>query len=294
MASFFPSLSIKFHITGRLSVRVSFDHRGVHQLTLIKHGSPDSSYESVSFAPLVKKRDIGSYLTNRVDAGHAVRISVHMRVRGKTGAVRVSTNARRRVVDPGAHGVALRAGVGGLEADGGGHEVAPALSHSAGLQGVQAVAIGGATGQAVRQAVGVLVDDDAGVEGAVALRRGAGPDVHAHARHLAVGRGGEVGVVGAGAVLVVLSVWLIGWKNDWIECSYLGVEDDLVVATTTSALLSQVSNQPIEEYPARDRISYVVVNLKVASSLVEPKRVEEIVVHVGSVEQLSHAGIHVG
>lgn len=49
--------------------------------------------------------------------------------------------------------------------------------------------------------MGVLVENDAGLKSGVALRGGLGPEVHAHAARFSVGRGGEVGVVGAGAVL---------------------------------------------------------------------------------------------
>ena len=82
-----------------------------------------------------------------MNAGHAVGISVNVGVRGKTGAVGVSTNACRRVIDPGSHRVALCAGVGGLQADCGGHEVTPALAHATGLKDVQAVGVGRAAGK---------------------------------------------------------------------------------------------------------------------------------------------------
>jgi hypothetical protein len=85
-----------------------------------------------------------------VDAGHAVGIGVNVGVRGKAGRVRVSADACWRVVDPGAHRVALRAGVGGLEADCGGHEVTPALSHASGLESSQTVRVCRASGESVR------------------------------------------------------------------------------------------------------------------------------------------------
>lgn len=96
-------------------------------LTLVEHGSPDSS--------------------DGVDRGHAVGVGVSVGVGGKAGGVRVCANAGRRVVDPGAHGVVLGAGVAGLQADGGGHEVTPALAHTAGLESVQAVGVGRAAGK---------------------------------------------------------------------------------------------------------------------------------------------------
>jgi hypothetical protein len=85
--------------------------------------------------------------TDSVDAGHSVGVCVDVGVGGQRGAVRVSANAGGRVVDPGSHRVALCAGVGGLQADGGGHEVTPALTHAAGLQGGQTVRVGGATSE---------------------------------------------------------------------------------------------------------------------------------------------------
>jgi hypothetical protein len=85
-----------------------------------------------------------------VDAGHAVGIGVNVGVRGKAGRVRIGADACGRVVDPGAHRVALCAGVGGLEADGGGHEVTPALAHASGLQGGQTVRVRRASGESVR------------------------------------------------------------------------------------------------------------------------------------------------
>lgn len=63
----------------------------------------------------------------------------------------------------------------------------------------------------------VFVDDDTSLKSAVSVRGGLGPDVHAHAAVLAVGGRGEVGVVGAGAVL--------------------GVEDDEVVALAALAVV---------------------------------------------------------
>jgi hypothetical protein len=87
-----------------------------------------------------------------VDAGHAVGIGVNVGVGGKTGRVRVRADACWRVVDPSSHRVALCASVGGLQADCGGHEVTPALSHASGLQGSEAVAVGRSSGESVREA----------------------------------------------------------------------------------------------------------------------------------------------
>lgn len=68
-----------------------------------------------------------------------------------------------------------------------------------------------------RLPVSVLVDDNTGFEAGVAVGGGSVPDVHAHARLLAIGRSGEVGVVGARAVL--------------------GVQDDIVGTTATSTVV---------------------------------------------------------
>ena len=99
----------------------------MQELTLVEHGSPDSS--------------------DGVDRGHAVSVSVGVGVGGKAGGVRVGADASRRVVDPGTHGVVLSASVARLQADGGGHEVTPTLTHTARLESVQAVGVGRAAGK---------------------------------------------------------------------------------------------------------------------------------------------------
>jgi hypothetical protein len=115
----------------------------------------------------------------------------------------------------------------------------------------------------------VLVNDDSSVERAVALRSGTGPNVHAHARHLTIGRRREVGVVGTRTILDQRQQLQ---KNRSSRNAYLCVENNFIGALASSA---------------------VVVSLKVASSLVETKSVKQIVVHVRGVEQLSHRRIHV-
>jgi hypothetical protein len=65
--------------------------------------------------------------------------------------------------------------------------------------------------------VSVLVNDNTGFEAGVAVRRRPVPDVHAHARLLAIRRSGEVGVVGSRAVL--------------------SVQDDIVGALATSTVV---------------------------------------------------------
>lgn len=49
----------------------------------------------------------------------------------------------------------------------------------------------------------VFVDNDAGLEGAISIRGRLCPNVHPHPSVLSIGRGGEVSIVGAGAVLRV-------------------------------------------------------------------------------------------
>lgn len=97
------------------------------------------------------------------------------------------------------------------------------------------------------------MDDDTGVEAGVTLGSRPGPDVHAHTRLLAIRRSGKVGVVGSRAVL--------------------GVQDNIVVATATSA---------------------VVVDLEVTSSLVEAESVKQVVVGVCNVEELGDGSVYVG
>lgn len=77
-------------------------------------------------------------------------------------------------------------------------------------------------------------------------------------------RGGSVPNVHAHARLLTIGrrgeVGIVGTR------AVLGVKDDLVVAATAGT---------------------VIVHLEVASSLVEPKNVKQVVVSVGNVEQLS-------
>jgi hypothetical protein len=107
-------------------------HCGLHvhgKLTLVEHGGPDSSDAMNN--------------TNAVDVGVCVGVG------GKTGGVGVCANAGRGVINPGTHRVVLSAGIARLQADGGGHEVTPALTHTTGLKSGQAVAVGGATSETV-------------------------------------------------------------------------------------------------------------------------------------------------
>ena len=104
----------------------------------------------------------------------------------------------------------------------------------------------------VRLPVSVFVDDNTCFEARIAVGGGSVPDVHAHARLLAIGRGGEVGVVGARAIL--------------------GVQDSIISATAACT---------------------VVVDLEVTGSLVEAESVEQVVVGVRGVEQLSDRSVHV-
>lgn len=106
-------------------------------------------------------------------------------------------------VHPGAERVVGGAGVGGLDADGGGHEVAPAFAHAAGFEDAEAAAVGRTAGQPVREAVRVLVDDDAGFERAVAHRAGVIPEVHSHSRAHPIDRGGKIGIVDSRPILSV-------------------------------------------------------------------------------------------
>jgi len=99
----------------------------LRNLTLVEHGGPDGS--------------------DGVNRGHAVGVGVGVGVGGQASGVGVGANTGGRVVDPGTHGVVLSAGVARLQADGGGHEVTPALAHTAGLESVQAVGVGWTAGK---------------------------------------------------------------------------------------------------------------------------------------------------
>lgn len=150
---------------------------------------------------LVQNR--GPHGADGVDGVERVDGRVDERVGRVAGRVGVRADTRRPARRPLAHGVVSSTRVVGLDADGGGVEVAPALAHAAGLEQAQAVRVAGPARQALRQPVRVLVDDDAGLEGAVAVGRRRVPDVHAHASRGAVGPGREVCVVEARAVLCV-------------------------------------------------------------------------------------------
>lgn len=176
-----------------------------------------------------------------------------MGVCGKGSRVGVCANASRRVVDPVTHGVILSTSVVGLQANGSGHEVTPAFSHTTRLQGAKAVGVSRTTGKASGETVSVLVNDNAGVEAGVAVRGRPVPDVHAHAALLSIRRSGEVGIVSSTAVL--------------------SVQNDFVVAATAVA---------------------VVVDLEVTGSFGEAKLVEQVVVLVRDVEELSDRSVNVG
>lgn len=164
--------------------------------TLIKHCSPHG--------------------TDGVHSGHPIDVGVGVGVGCEACRVRIGANSSRRVVNPGSHRVVLRASVGGLQADGGGHEITPALAHTARFKGVQAVGVGRAAGESGGDTVSVLMDDNGGVETGISLGGRSGPDVHAHARVLAIRGGCEVRVVGSRAIL--------------------GVQNDFVVATPAGAV----------------------------------------------------------
>lgn len=72
-------------------------------------------------------------------------------------------------------------------------------------------------------AMAIFVDDHTGLERAVSVGGGLSPDVHPHASILTIRRGGEVGIVSAGAIL--------GVENDEVVASAaLAVVVDLEVA----------------------------------------------------------------
>ena len=144
----------------------------------------------------------GPHLPDPVRDGHGLDVVVGVVVDRQVGAVLLGP-------DPGTVGrLAEHVGAdappaGGLHAvrhrEHVGQVVAPALT--ALLLVVQARGGGRATGQPVRDAVPVLVHDHAVVEVGVAGGGREGPHEHLHPGSQPVGRGGEVGVVGAAAVL---------------------------------------------------------------------------------------------
>lgn len=77
------------------------------------------------------------------------------RVALKGGRVVVFTDTST-IVGPVAHTIVLIAGVGGLEANSSGVEIAPSFTHTTGLKSRKAVNVQGTTGEAVRQTMGVL------------------------------------------------------------------------------------------------------------------------------------------
>ena len=92
-------------------------------------------------------------------------------------------------------------GIGRLHVEHHAEPVAPALAHATALQGEQGAGVARAAGQAVRDAVAEFVDHDLAVQRAVAARRGEVEQVHLHPAGVAVRRGREVRVVGAGTIL---------------------------------------------------------------------------------------------
>lgn len=132
-----------------------------------------------------------------------ISVGVDLWVLVEVGRVEVVSDAKGAAANPVAHGVVGLAGVAGLEADGGGVEIAPTFAHAAGFEQGEATGVQGSTSETVGEAVGVLVDNNSGIEAAVAVGGCRVPDVHAHACWLAVRRCGEVGVVLAGTILSV-------------------------------------------------------------------------------------------
>jgi hypothetical protein len=124
--------------------------------------------------------------TNSVDFILGVESLVRQRVSRQAGRIQVLSDASRIIIHPVSDGVVLGAGVGRLDVDGDGHEVAPAFAHAAAFQSVQAVGVCGAARQPVGESVGVFVDYDAGVEGTVSVGGGVCPDVHSHASGLPI------------------------------------------------------------------------------------------------------------
>jgi len=125
---------------------------------------------------------IGPGLADAVYLVQGVERGVGERVGGQAGAVEVGANAgglrhvslithslaassETHVIDePRAHRIVGGTSVAFLQADSGGHEVTPALTHTAGLERVQAVGVGRSTSKAVGNSVSELVDDDAGLK----------------------------------------------------------------------------------------------------------------------------------
>lgn len=180
---------------------------------------------------------------NGMDLAQLVDRSIGVRVRRQASRVQVRTDTCLVVIHPSTHRIVGVTCVRRLGTDRRRHKVTPTFTHTAVLSAAQAARVRAAASKTVRQTVSVLVEDDAGLKGSVALWGGFGPHVHAHAAGLAVGRGGEVGIVGAGTVL--------------------GAEDGKVVALAAKT---------------------GVVDLEVVGGLGEAERVQQIVVHVDSVE----------
>lgn len=197
---------------------------------LVEDSSPDCA-NGMHFAQLVDRR-------------------VRVRVGRQAGRVQVRANTRLIVIHPSTHRIVRVARVGRLGTDRRRHEVTPAFTHAAVLGAAQAARVRAAARKTVRQTVGVLVEDNAGLKGGVALWGGLGPHVHAHAAGLAVGRGGKVGIVGAGAVL--------------------GAEDGEVITFAAKT---------------------GVVDLEVIGGFGKSEGVQEVVVHVDSVEQLGRGRV---
>lgn len=197
-----------------------------------------------------------------------VGVAVYVGVGLLVCRVHVRAEACGAAIDPGAHRVVCVARVLGLQADGSGVEVAPAFTHAAALEDAEAPRVLRPTRQTVAEAVRVLVDHDTGFEGSVSPRLRPVPHVHSHSCWLAVDWSLEVGVVEA----CIVSVTSLVWVERVQTCAILSIQVNKVVAYTSLA---------------------IVVGLEVPCCFREAELVKQVVVRVGSVEELGDRCIDV-
>ena len=226
------------------------------ELEGVNHKLEDDVVSALAVVPVgVKAKGLGEVQEDVVDHGApnaalgvnsgvlaAVNVGVGLGVDGHGVGVVIEADAT-------AGGVLAHAEDGvlvvlGPPAEEDGEAVTVALTHAASLAGAHAVGVAGSTGETVANTVGVLVDDNAVVE--VAVEHGADlvPEVHPHPGALTVGRGGEVGVVVAGAVLGVGLDGVVA-ETAVAEVVLLEVAGDLVKTVLVEDVVDDVV--PVEE-----------------------------------------------
>ena len=208
------------------------------------------------------EQEFGPYFADGMNApvSGTVERLVCRRVDRIVGRISIVSNTLRSVGGPCAHAVDFLAvvfgivGVLGDLSNDGREKVSPAFAHTAGLAKAETARVGRTACKSSRGSVRQLVNNNTGFDVSISVGRVRVPDVHSHSTLLAVRRGHKVGIV-AGRVVRVLCIG-----------NY---------SVTASTALAKV------------------VHLEVARHLVESESVEQVVVHVGRVEQLGDSHVDI-